>query len=232
MRIIIIFLMVFVSINVFARGKRVRTGPTVEGEVQSCLENNRGMTIVTRKALNIAKNPLADRVESIQWPRFCECFGPQHLELNKLITPEFKQQQDWHEKYEAKRDVILVECANSNFDAKEASKITSSVPTTIQNANDSKFNLFISECTKNPRGRLISAQVYLRIQKNPRAEKVTSMDPKKYCECYSKNLRQLLGDELALQELMGSHFDNKNAVKIRDGINTSYEICAKEQIPF
>jgi hypothetical protein len=214
-----------------ARGRSQRPPPTAADEIAACVENQLGMTLITRKALYAAKNSLGDRMDSIQWPGFCQCFGPQHLELNAAVKAEGKKDADWYQKYEAKRDIIAVSCANSNSSgAALAAPTTAPVATATNNL---KFENYISDCSKNSKGRLLNAQIHLQRQNNPRAKSALNMDPKKYCTCYANFIRQNLGDDLALTELTSPYgVKDSDLFKVRQAINGAYETCAKEQIPF
>lgn len=220
----------------FARGSRVaKPEPTVEAAVEGCKQNATGMQIITRDALNMAVNPLADRVSSIDWDKFCTCFGPKHFEVAKVLKEDRKNHVSGpNEKYVQQWDSIAVTCAAAGAPAVTSIGPTvASHPSGNQEVNNPRFAGIVAHCVGSPQGYLSNVQVHLKVQKSPRASKVMAMNPGKYCNCYVTHMRNGLGDDVAHQYLSSIRIPaSLDMAALDKTASGAFETCAAEQIPF
>lgn len=229
-------LFVWDSSDGFARKGRVaKPEPTAGDQVASCKENQPGMQIIAHRALNAASNPLADHVSSMDWGKFCGCFGPKHFEVSQVLKEERGSNiSGSYERYEAQRDAIAVTCAVEGAPTVAASPaITASHPSGNLAHNHSKFEGVIAHCVGSPHGYFTNAKVHLEVQKSPRASKVMGMNPSRYCHCCVTHMRGALGDDLAHQYLTSVRIPSDlPVIAISKATDGAYEACTADQIPF
>ncbi|QPD04315.1 MAG: hypothetical protein Nkreftii_002089 [Candidatus Nitrospira kreftii] len=227
---------VFNGSDGFARKGRVaKPEPTVEAQVEGCKQNPMGMQIITHHALNAAVNPLADRVSSMDWGKFCGCFGPNHFEVSKDFKEDRRNKVSGsHEQYVRQRDAIAVTCAAEGIPTVGAAlPRVASHPSGNLALNHSKFEAVTAHCVGSPHGYFTNAKVHLEVQKSPRASKVMGMNPPKYCRCYVTHMRGALGDDMAHQYLTSLHIPSDlDLIAVSQATDGAFEACVAEQIPF
>ena len=201
---------------------------TREAAIAACEQNTAGMQSVARRALNAARNPLADRVASMDWHRFCACFGPEHAEMERA-GDELS-----YDEYEKRRDAIAVKCTEIGAPlttSAEAPSASHSGENRIE--NDSQFRHVIDHCVRSPDGYLTNVRIHLEVEKSPRASRVMEMDPSAYCSCYVSQMRRELGDDVAHRYLSAVRIPNDlDVIATSRASDGAYEACAAQLIPF
>lgn len=212
----VILSLLIVTSQADARGRRNRPAPTAEDEVKACLSNTTGMGILTRKALNQASDPIADRMDTIDWAKYCNCFGPKFLEMKK----EKKGDLEFF-------NPLYVTCAKQSATGKpHASAIQPKMD------GDARFKSMIDHCIQSPSGYLTNVEVFLSTMKSPRAGQTGKLNVPQYCRCYFGHMRAHLGDSLALAYLGSAKpSGDLDFIKIGMATDKSYDACTIEQLP-
>ncbi len=207
----------------------------IAAEVEACAQNQRGMRIIARNALNAASNPLADRVGAMDWRAFCGCLAPELHVLARSRKEASKGGKEWpYAEFEVARDAVAVRCAEVGIPATAA--VESTVPPHPSGnlpANDAKFAGLIDHCVSSPTGYLTNVRVHLEVQRSPRASRAMEMDPSAYCPCYVARMRRGLGDDVAHLYLASARPPGDlDFIAIGETTDDAYDTCAAKLIPF
>ncbi len=182
----------------------------------SCINNEGTWKRNLRVQLNQLNSSNADRADDVRWPQYCACWD----EVSKTIPKgDHRNELD-----------VVAKCV-----AKAGFKPRQPAPAKMALTESQYFADQERACVARPMAEVTKIEVLLKVRKDPRANRVRSLDIAKYCACYYKTLRHELGDSLAERAtafVEKEPFSAEQLLRVNGVKDKSIEVCAAEQLPF
>lgn len=212
----------FITLTLFT----IKSQAQDDKELKMCLEQETLWKRNLKATLNSFKDSNSQRIQELKWNNYCPCYVKF---LRAQPNPKGNIPRDEHIKMAEKMNQNMRTCAAAaGFHSPQIKK---SKPTPRQ---DPYFEDKIKFCSTNGIGQTLLIEVELKSLKDPRIEKVRSLNLADYCRCYYNYLRTELGDMIAKQV---ANFESHKAppedlIKLNWTQQDATEACVAQQFPY